>query len=132
MAERKIGWEPQGKHVLVGKEIERVDGRQKASGQAKYTNDTNPPGTLFAKLLTSPHAHAKVAQLNIDKAKAVKGVKAVLPMVEVGQEIRFEGWPIVAIAAERPEYAEDGLRAIDIKFDVLPHFVDESDLEGAS
>ena len=131
MAERKVGWEPQGKHTLVGKEIQRLDGPVKASGQAKYANDTNPPGTLFAKLLTSPHAHAKLVMLNLDKAKAVKGVKAVIAMAEVGQEVRYEGWPIVAIAAERPEYAEDGLRAIEIKFDVLSHFVDEADLKGA-
>ncbi len=131
MAERKVGWEPQGQHTLVGKEIQRLDGPVKASGQAKYANDTNPPGTLFAKLLTSPHAHAKLVMLNLDKAKAVKGVKAVIAMAEVGQEVRYEGWPIVAIAAERPEYAEDGLRAIEIKFEVLSHFVDEADLKGA-
>ncbi len=131
MAERKVGWDPQGTHTLVGKEIQRLDGPVKASGQAKYANDTNPPGTLFAKLLTSPHAHAKLVALNLDKAKAVKGVKAVLAMAEVGQEVRYEGWPIVAIAAERPEYAEDGLRAIEIKFEVLSHFVDEADLKGA-
>ncbi len=131
MVERKIGWEPQGSHTLVGGEIQRVEGKVKASGQAKYTNDINTPGTLFAKLLTSPHAHAKLVLLNIEKANAVKGVKSVLAMAKVGDEIRYEGWPIVAIAAERPEFAEDGLRAIEIKFEPLPHFVDGSDLKGA-
>ena len=131
MFERKIGWEPLGSHTLVGGEIQRIDGKAKASGQAKYTNDTNPPGTLFAKLLTSPHAHAKLSALNIEKAKGVKGVKAVLALAKVGDEIRYEGWPIVAIAAERPEFAEDGLRAIEFKFEPLPHFVDEADLKGA-
>ena len=132
MVERKIGWEQQGSHTLIGGEIQRVDGKVKASGQAKYTNDINPPGTLFAKLLTAPLAHAKLVLLNIEKAKAVKGVKAVLAMAKVGDEIRYEGWPIVAIAAERPEFAEDGLRAIEFKFEPLPHFVDGSDLEGAT
>ena len=60
MAERKVGWEPQGQHTIIGKEVQRTDGKQKASGQAKYSNDANPPGTLFAKLLTCPHAHAKL------------------------------------------------------------------------
>jgi xanthine dehydrogenase YagR molybdenum-binding subunit len=131
MVERKIGWAPQGSHTLVGGEVPRVDGKVKASGHAKYTHDMNSPGTLFAKLLTSPHAHAKVALINLEKAKGVKGVKAVLAMVKVGDEIRYEGWPIVAIAAERPEYAEDGLRAVEVKFDPLPHYVDEANLKGA-
>ena len=131
MAERKVGWEPQGQHTIIGKEVQRTDGKQKASGQAKYSNDANPPGTLFAKLLTCPHAHAKLVSLDVEKAKAVKGVKAVQIMAKPGQEIRHEGWPIVAVAAERREYAEDGVRAIVAKFEVLPHFVDEADLKGA-
>ena len=131
MVERKIGWEPQGKHVLVGAEVQRVDGKQKASGQAKYTNDINTPGTLFGKLLVCPHAHAKITRLNLDKAKAVPGVKAVLALMNEGDEIRYEGWPVVAIAADRPEFAEDGLRAIEVTYTALPHFVDEADLKAA-
>ena len=112
MAERKHAWPKQGEAVLIGKEIERVyDGAAKASGQAKYSNDINTPGTLVAKLLTSPHAHAKITKLDVEAAKKVKGVKAVyvFPSKEAaGAEIRWEGEPIVAVAAERPELAEDG------------------------
>lgn len=131
MAERKISWEPQGKHGLLGKEVLRVDGPVKASGQAKYSNDINSKGTLFAKLLTCKHAHAKLALLNLDKAKAIPGVHAVHAFKEVGAEIFWDGELIAAVAAERPEIAEDAVRAIEVKYDVLPHWVDEADLEGA-
>lgn len=131
MAERKFAWALQGQNALIGTEVQRIDGPLKVSGQAKYTNDVNPKGTLYAKLLTCPHAHAKVAKLNVEPAKKVKGVKAVHVFRDVGTEIRWEGELIVAVAAERPELAEDGLRAIEITYEVLDHFVDEADLAAA-
>ncbi|GIX04174.1 MAG: xanthine dehydrogenase [Planctomycetaceae bacterium] len=132
MAERTVAWPQQGQANLLGQEIPRVyDGPLKASGHAKYTNDINTPGTLFAKVLTCPHAHARITRLNVEPAKQVPGVKAVKVLRDVGAEIRWEGELIVAVAAERPEQAEDGLRAIEVTYEVLEHFVDESDLETA-
>jgi xanthine dehydrogenase YagR molybdenum-binding subunit len=132
MAERKFEWPKQGTATILGKDVPRVyDGVLKASGQAKYANDINTKGTLVAKVLTSPHAHAKITKLNVEPAKQVKGVKAVHIFRNVGTEIRWEGELIVAVAAERPELAEDGLRAIEITYEVLDHFVDEADLETA-
>jgi xanthine dehydrogenase YagR molybdenum-binding subunit len=132
MAERKFSWPAKGHGGLIGSDVPRVyDGAIKASGQAKYANDTNTPGTLYAKLLTCPHAHAKVAKLDVEPAKQVKGVKVVHVIRNVGTEIRWEGELIVAIAADRPEQAEDGIRAIQVTYEVLDHFVDEADLDGA-
>jgi xanthine dehydrogenase YagR molybdenum-binding subunit len=132
MVERKFSWAPFGTNSLIGGEVQRIDGVVKAAGHAKYTNDINTPGTLFAKLLTSPHAAAKIVSLNVEPAKQVKGVKAVHVFRDVGAEIRWEGELVVAVAAERPEWAEDGLRAIEVKYEVLEHFVDEEDLETAT
>lgn len=131
MAERKIAWEPQGKHSLLGKEVQRLDGPVKASGQAKYSNDINTKGTLFAKLLTCKHAHAKLESLNLDKVRAMPGVRAIHTFREIGDELTWDGTLIAAVAAERPEIAEDAIRAIEVKYEVLPHWVDEADLEGA-
>ena len=132
MAERKFSWPKMDERQLLGKDVPRIyDGAAKASGQAKYSNDINTEGTLYAKLLTCPHAHAKVAKLNVEKAKAVPGVKVVHVFRDVGTEMRWEGELIVAVAAERPELAEDGLRAIEITYEVLEHLVDERDLEAA-
>ncbi len=132
MAERKFSWPKQSERQILGTEVPRIyDGASKASGQAKYTNDMAVEGTLVAKLLTCPHAHAKIAKLSIEKAKTVPGVKVVHVLRDVGTEIRWEGELIVAVAAERPEQAEDGLRAIEITYEVLEHFVDERDIETA-
>jgi xanthine dehydrogenase YagR molybdenum-binding subunit len=131
MVERKIGWGPQGSHALLGKEVQRTDGPEKASGHAKYSNDINTKGTLFAELLTCKHAHAKIAALDLDKVKSMPGVKAVYAFKEEGDELFFDGDLVAAVAAERPEQAQDAVRAIEIKYEVLPHWVDESDLDGA-
>ena len=131
MAERKIGWGPQGSHALLGKEVQRIDGPAKASGHAKYSNDINTKGTLFAKVLTSKHAHAKIILLNLDKVKNMPGVWAVHAFKDVGDELFFDGDLVAAVAADRPEEAEDAVRAIEIKYEVLPHWVDEEDLDGA-
>ncbi|NOX54843.1 MAG: xanthine dehydrogenase family protein molybdopterin-binding subunit [Planctomycetes bacterium] len=131
MAERTVAWKPRGQNQLIGKKIPRIDGIDKASGAAKYSADINTPGTLFGKVLTCPHAHAKVVRLDLTAAEKMPGVRAVHAFAQVGQEVRYDGWPIAAVAAERPEIAEDALRAIKVKYEVLEHWVDEEDLEGA-
>ena len=133
MADRKFSWPSRADNVLIGKDIQRLDGVAKASGQAKYTADINPEGTLFARLVTCPHAAAKLAAIDGDAAKKVAGVRAVHLFKKIGDEVRWEGELIAAVAADRAEQAADGVKAIQatVKYEVLPHFVDESDLEGA-
>ena len=53
-------WPPAAERALIGKSIKRLDGPDKAQGSAKYTYDIIRPGMLYARLLGSPHAHARV------------------------------------------------------------------------
>lgn len=131
MAEPTVSWKPREENTLIGTEIPRIDGIEKASGRAKYMADTNTPGTLFGKLLVCQHAHAKVKRLNVEPARQVKGVHAVHIFRDVDSVVRWDGTLIAAVAAERPEIAEDAVRAIQVEYEVLPHFVDEVDLEAA-
>ena len=133
MAERTISWEPRNENEIIGTDVERVDGLEKASGHAKYSTDVNPKGTLHVRLLTCPHAHARIASLDVETAKKVDGVKSVhvFPGREPGLEIHFQGHPIVAVAAETPGQAAEGVSAIEIEYEVLEHLVDEFDLAGA-
>lgn len=133
MAERKIAWGPRKDNVLIGKSIQRIDGFDKVSGRAKYTADINTPGTLYARLLTCHHAHAKIKKLDVEPAKKIPGVRAVhiFDAGKEGAEIFWDGTLLVAVAADRPEIAEDGVRAITIEYEVLDHFVNEEDLKGA-
>lgn len=133
MAERKFAWPARAENTLIGKDIQRIDGVAKASGQAKYTADINSQGTLFARLVTCPHAAAKLAAIDVDAAKKVNGVRAVHLFKKVGDEMRWDGELVAAVAADRAEQAADGIKAIEatVKYEVLPHFVDDTDVEGA-
>lgn len=116
-------WGANDKHRLLNKPMIRVDGAAKATGTAIYTQDVRPPGMLFGRFLASPRAHAKVTKLDLEPAKKLPGVKAVLAVVNVGGEVRFEGEPVVAVAATTPEVAEDATRAVVVEFQDLPHVV---------
>src|SRR3982751_4960411 len=106
---------------LIGTKIPRVDGLAKASGRAKYPSDTRPDGTLFGVLLYSPHANAKVKSIDISAAEKVPGVKAVSVIAKEGATLRYQGDDIAAVAAETEEQARDGVRAIKVEYEVLPH-----------
>ena len=62
----------------VGKSVLRKDGPDKVTGRALYTVDINLPGTLVGRILRSPHAHARIVNIDTSKAKRVNGVKAVV------------------------------------------------------
>ncbi len=128
----EISWKPMGTNTILGEEVDRIDGVEKASGFAKYSADTNTPGTLYARILTCPHAHAKIKSLEVDAAKKVPGVKAVYIFPDITErEIDWDGTLVAAVAAETPDQADDGVRAIKVEYEILEHFVDEADLKGA-
>jgi xanthine dehydrogenase YagR molybdenum-binding subunit len=143
MAELKVAWKPREENEILGAGVDRIDGVEKASGAAKYSADINTPGTLHAALLVAPYAHARIKSLDAQGALKLPGVKGVYvfpgraPKKDEASgnvtlyEIKFEGDPLVAVAAETPAQASDGLRLIRIEYEVLPHFVNEFDLAGA-
>jgi len=63
---------------VVGKRPVRPDGVDKVTGRAQYGDDTNLTGTLRAKVLRSPHAHARIKVIDTSKAEALPGVRAVI------------------------------------------------------
>jgi len=132
MAERKFAWPARAENTLIGKDIPRIDGVAKASGQAKYTADINTEGTLFAKLVTCPLPAAKVKKIDVEAAKKMPGVKAVHLFKKEEDEVRWEGELIVAIAAERVEQAEDAVKAVVVEYEALPFYVDETDVKRAA
>ena len=131
MATCKYDWPPAGHRELIGKRIERIDGPVKSSGRAKYTYDTNPPGRLIAKLCSCPYAHAKIKSLDISAAQKLPGVKAVLVVHPVGDEIQWKGDEVAVVAAVTEEIAEDAVRRIKVEYEQLPHLVREENLKEA-
>ena len=120
-------WPDPASRPLLGKKISRVDGPVKVSGRAKYTYDYNPHGLLAGKILRSPYAHARITSIDTSAAEKMPGVKAVQIIQQPGTEIFWAGDEIVAVAAIDEPTAEDAVRAINVQYEVLPHFVSDAE-----
>lgn len=123
---------------LIGKPIPRIDLLDKVTGKEKKLDDMNFPRMLFGKVLRSPLAHAKLLHIDMQKAKRVKGVKAIitaehipLKMFSIIPEnadkfilakgkVRFVGDEIAAIAAIDEDAAEEALDLMRVEFEELP------------
>ena len=111
--------------ALLGKSTRRLDGPAKASGRAKYAYDIQRPGMLYARIVRSPHAHARVRAIDVSAAEKAPGVRAVLPLVDVSQpdaaKAMYQGQEVVALAADTEEQALDAARLVKVDYEVLPH-----------
>src|ERR1041384_5957839 len=121
----KYAWPAAEQRALIGKRISRVDGPEKVSGRAKYTYDVHRPGMLFGKVIRSPHAHAKIVNVDTPAAEKMPGVVAVHVIATPGTEIQWAGDDIVVIAAVDEPTAADAARAVKVEYQPLPHFVDD-------
>lgn len=117
-------WGPNDAHPLLNKNIVRVDGPVKVTGQARYTADVRLEGMLHGRVLWSPHARARVKRFDDGAARRVPGVKAV---VKGADDVLYEGTAVAAVAATSPEAAADGLRALVVEYEVLRHVVRPED-----
>ncbi len=70
-------WPVNEKLSVVGKPTPRLDGRLKVTGRARYTADINLPGMLHARVVRSPHPHARVRSIDTSAAERAPGVRAV-------------------------------------------------------
>jgi len=109
------------KPALIGTEVKRIDGPEKASGRARYAYDIKRPGMLYAKILRSPHAHARIVSLDASAAEKAPGVRAVLPWRKAGEKVVYQGDEVAAVAAVTEEQALDALRLIKVQYEPLPH-----------
>lgn len=115
---------------------DRVEGRQKVTGAARYAADHAMPGMLFARFLGSPYPHAIVRSVDATRARSMPGVHAVLTGEDVRgirygrrlldrpllawDRVRFVGDRLAAVAAETAEQAEAALAEIDLDLDEIP------------
>jgi putative selenate reductase molybdopterin-binding subunit len=131
----------------VGRSERRVDSVKLATGRGTFVDDIALPGMLYARILHSPHAHARIAKIDATKARAIPGVAAVLthedvprvPYTTAGQgwpepspydavmldsKVRFAGDRVAVVAAEDPELARRACDAIKVEYEVLPAVLD--------
>ena len=138
----------------VGKPEKKVDAVKLVQGKPAFAADMDLRGMLYAKVLQSPHAHARVKHIDTSKARALKGVAAVLTWQDIprvvystaGQsdpipgpldtfsldnKVRFVGDRVAFVAAETPELAEQALGLIEVDYEVLEAILDPSDAMAA-
>ena len=114
-------WDADAKLSVVGTDVPRIDGSLKVTGQARYTHDVKLPGMLYAAVLRCPLPAATLTELDVEAAKSMPGVKAVLPIAPAGTRLIFAGQDVAAVAATRPELARQAVRAIVAKYESRPH-----------
>jgi CO/xanthine dehydrogenase Mo-binding subunit len=127
--------------TYIGKPARRVDAAEKVTGKAKYIADRKLPGMLHAACLRSDVPHARIVRLDVALALQVPGVRAVITSddyFEHGlygfpvkdkymlayEKVRYVGEPIAAVAADTPEAAHAGVRAIACELEPLPGLFD--------
>lgn len=117
-------WDATTQYRTVGHDHLRQDGLAKASGRARYTYDINLPGLLHGVILRSPIAKGVLKTLELDAARAMPGVAAVVALKKIGNRLRFVGDEIAAIAAATLDQARDALRGIRCDCDLEEAVVD--------
>src|ERR1700757_3293671 len=142
-------WKPNqqkfgSQYKLIGKDYPTPDLYAKVTGKAKYAEDFRIDGMLFCKLLLSPVPHGRVKHLDVSKAMAMPGVKAILTqndlpapadsVNDLGVVIKanlqgekaltmeplYQGEPVLALAAVDEYTAAEAIEKIEIEFENLP------------
>ena len=113
---------------VVGKNWARLDGADKVSGRSIFADDVRVPGMLFGKVVRSPHAHARIVNIDISKAEALPGVKTIVtpedaegiyiginqPLLPTGT-VNHVGHEVVAIAATSERIAAKAASLVEIE-----------------
>lgn len=120
----------------------RLDGPLKATGKAKYADDLRFSGMLYASILQSPLAHARILNIDTSKASRLRGVKAVVTSKEAGlikygvsparydetlfahDKVRYVGDEVAAVAAVDQATALEALSLIKVDYEELPAVFD--------
>lgn len=133
-------WPVNAQLSVVGKRTPRLDGPLKVTGAATYTADVRLPGMLHARVVRSPHPHARVRSIDVSAAERHPGVRAVHvlehlrgsavlrdPSKELPSRypvVRYAGQPIAAVAAVTQADADEAARLVKIDYEPLPFVVD--------
>ena len=125
-------------YKLLGKNYQTPDLYAKVTGRSKYAEDHRAEGMVFCKLLVSPMPHARVRSIDTSAAEALPGVVGILtadelPEIEVPNEAaltnepRYEGEPILALAAVDEQIASEAIELVEMELEPLPFVLDPLD-----
>jgi CO/xanthine dehydrogenase Mo-binding subunit len=125
---------------VLGRRLPKVNSVPAVTGRSEYTVDLTIPGMLHARVLRSPHAHARIVRLDLARARALPGVAAVVTAEDVrpsflGGSVRHRpllatkvvrciGEPVAAVAAVDEATAAKAVSLIDVEYEPLPAVFD--------
>lgn len=128
---------------VIGVSIPQVNSREKVQGRAQYVGDIRMAGMLHAKVLRSPYPHARIVSIDLSRARALRGVKAVAACddtpdrlwgafvkehrIFAAGKVRFAGEEVAAVAAVDEATALDALELIRVEYEELPALLDPED-----
>ena len=118
---------PAGAREVVGQPATRVDGLERARGEAVYTADLKLPGMLHTAVLRCPYAHAHVSSIDLAPALALPGVHAAIGPRDIPQleeECGYQGTAVAAVCADTFEQARAAVAAIGIEWEQLDPALD--------
>ena len=123
---------------VVGRSVRRTDALEKVTGRARYLSDLEFPGMAHARLLRSPYPRARLLRVEVASARAHPGVHAVLTAADLTwcepfygpalrdrpllatDVVRYEGDPVVAVAAVDEATAVEALDLVEVDYEELP------------
>ena len=127
-------------YKYVGKvNVPRKDAKEIVTGKCTFLDDFTLPQMLIGRALRSPYAHARIVRIDVEKARQMEGVAAVLTYKDVnqdwkmgwppmkpilGQELMYVGDPVALIAAETKEIADAAAELIEVEYEMLPSVLD--------
>jgi CO/xanthine dehydrogenase Mo-binding subunit len=143
-APRDLSELPLSQPRYLGKDTARIEDATLLTGRAEFGDNVAFPGMLFAAILRSPHAHARIKRIDTSKAEKLAGVVAVVtgedakvwsepvhgfPIGWAGHclahdKVRFVGDPVAAVAATSRYIAEDALELIEVDYEILAPVID--------
>ncbi|MFN2270200.1 MAG: molybdopterin-dependent oxidoreductase, partial [Anaerolineae bacterium] len=135
---------------VVGQPEAKIDALKLVQGKPAFTGDIEMRGMLVGKMLWSPLAHARIKHIDVERARALPGVHAVLThedlprvvhstagqshpipgpldFVSLDNKVRFVGDRVAAVAAETEEIALRALGLIEVQYEELPVILDPRD-----
>jgi len=137
-------------HLYIGQPVTRLEDRRFLTGTGCFIDDMTLPGMAEMAILRSPHAHARIAGIDLGAARALPGVIDAFCAAEIGPDmpriplrlapfkgferflqqplaatkVRYVGEPVAVVVAESRYAAEDALERIAVEYDLLPAVVD--------
>lgn len=125
---------------FVGKSVARIDGQEKVTGAARYTDDLDfGPHLLHAAIVESPHAHALIRGIDTSAAQRVPGVVKVVTAADfpftfglymqdryifARDRVRFVGEQVAAVVARDPQTAARAASLVKVDYEELPYVLD--------